>query len=55
MISKTKRNFLKFFSFLTINLYFLTSQSIKNLKSKTFLIVKRKDRNKRLWILRNDD
>ena len=50
MISKTKRNFLKFFSFLTLNLYFLSSQSIKYLKNKTFLTVKKRDRNNRLWL-----
>ena len=55
MISNTKRNFLKLFSFLTLNLYFLSSQSIKYLKKKTFLIVKKRDRNNRLWILRDND
>jgi len=55
MISKTKRNFLKILSFLTLNLYFLGSQSAKYLKKKNFLIVKKRDKNNRLWILKNSD
>ena len=55
MISDTKRNFLKIFIFSILNLYFLSSQSIKYSKKKTFLIVKKRDRNNRLWVLSDDD
>lgn len=55
IVSKNKRNFLKLFSLLSLKLYFFGARNIKYIKNKTILIVKKKDRNKRLWILKDID